>query len=269
MPTFDAFASTVRERAPGLAVVLGSGLGSVPHRFQELAAVSFADVPGLTAPSVHGHSGKISCGLCAGAPIVVFRGRLHYYEGHSWDRVAGPIRLAAELGVKSLLLTNAAGGIHESLCPGDLMLLRGHLFLQRSLSVGQVGNLSIRDRLETCPTLPPYSQRLTELIQQIERERNRELLAGIYAALTGPCYETPAEIRALRAMGADAVGMSTAFEAETAAGLGMEVAAISCITNKAAGLTASVLDHKEVLANASRPAERISEILETLATRMG
>jgi purine-nucleoside phosphorylase len=257
MESFATFATTVRSHKPRLAVVLGSGLGSVPHRFEELAAVSFADVPGLAAPSVHGHSGKISCGLCTGTPIIVFRGRLHYYEGHSWDRVAGPIRLAAELGVKTLLLTNAAGGIHESLWPGDLMLLRGDLFLQRP------------DGWKDPPRTKSYSSRLIDLIQQIERDRNRELLAGVYAALTGPCYETPAEIRALRKMGADAVGMSTAFEAEIAAGLGIEVAAISCITNKAAGLTAGILDHKEVLANAGRPAERISEILETLVTRMG
>ena len=159
--------------------------------------------------------------------------------------------------MKSLLLTNAAGGIHESLWPGDLMLLRGHMFLQRP------------NGWKDAPRTKPYSSRLIDLIQQIERNRNRELLAGLYAAVTGPCYETPAEVRALRTMGADAVGMSTAFEAETAAGLGMEVAAISCITNKAAGLTAGVLDHKEVLANASRPAERISEILEMLVTRTG
>lgn len=257
MHPFVTFAATVRARGPRLAVVLGSGLGAVPHRFAEIAAVPFADVPGLAAPSVHGHSGKISCGLCAGTPILVFRGRLHYYEGHSWNRVAGPIRLAAELGVKTLLLTNAAGGIHESLWPGELMLLRGDVFLQRP------------NGWRDPPRTRVYSSRLIDLIQQIERDQNRELMAGIYAALTGPCYETPAEIRALRAMGADAVGMSTAFEAETAAGLSIEVAAISCITNKAAGLTAGVLDHKEVLANASRPAERISEILETLVTRMG
>lgn len=257
MQAFETFVATVRANAPRLAVVLGSGLGAVPHRFQELAAVSFAQVPGLVAPSVHGHSGTISCGRVDGTSILVFRGRLHSYEGHSWDRVAGPIRLAAEFGIKTLLLTNAAGGIHESLWPGDLMLLRGHLFLQRP------------NGWKDPPRTQPYSSQLIDLIQQIEREQNRELLAGIYAAVTGPCYETPAEIRALRAMGADAVGMSTAFEAETAAGLGMEVAAISCITNKAAGLTAGVLDHKEVLANASRPAQRISEILETLVTHTG
>ena len=259
MSTYDAFTATVHSHRPQLAVVLGSGLGSVPHRFQELAAISFGDVPGLVAPSVHGHSGSINLGMCAGRPILVFRGRLHFYEGHAWDRVAAPIRIAAELGVRVLLLTNAAGGIHDSLWPGDLMVLRDHLFLQRP---NTWKNLSQ-------PQSAPYSPRLIALLQQVEHERGRDLLAGVYAAVTGPCYETPAEIRALKAMGADAVGMSTAFEAETAVGLGVEVAAISCITNKAAGLAAGKLDHQEVLSNASKPAERISEILETILPRLG
>jgi purine-nucleoside phosphorylase len=259
MSRFEAFSATVRGHSPRIALVLGSGLGSAPHRFEEVASVSFADVPGLAGPTVHGHSGSISLGFCAGRPLLVFRGRLHLYEGHSWDRVAKPVVLIAGFGVKVLLLTNAAGGIHDSLGPGDLMILRDHLFLQ--VPNGWKG-VSHR------PT-PPYSPRLIQLLQEAERERGRDLMAGVYAALTGPCYETPAEIRALKVMGADAVGMSTAAEAHTAATLGLEVAAISCITNKAAGLTSAALDHREVLANAARPAERISELLETILPRLG
>jgi purine-nucleoside phosphorylase len=251
MTPFDAFAAAVRDHAPRLAVVLGSGLGAVPHSFIELATVRFADVPGLVAPSVHGHGGAIGLGLCAGKPLLVFRGRLHVYEGHPWDQVAAPVRLAAGLGIKVLLLTNAAGGIHDVLWPGDLMVLRDHLFLQRPNAWREPAGA------------PPYSRRLNELLQSIDRG----LTAGVYAAVTGPCYETAAEIRALKAMGADAVGMSTAFEAMTADGLGLEVAAISCITNKAAGLTAGTLDHREVLANAARPAERISAILTEFVHR--
>jgi purine-nucleoside phosphorylase len=257
MTPFDDFAAAVRAHRPRVAVVLGSGLGAVPHHFAEAASVAFADVPGLTATSVHGHSGTIALGACAGVPLLVFRGRLHVYEGHSWDRVAAPVRLMADWGVKTLILTNAAGGIHDALGPGDLMVLRDHLWLQ-------VPN-SWKTASEPRPS--PYSPRLIELLQKAEPDR--ELMAGVYAALTGPCYETPAEIRALRAMGADAVGMSTAFEANIAADLGMDVAAISCITNKAAGLTSGTLDHKEVLANAGRPAERISGLLETLLPNVG
>jgi purine-nucleoside phosphorylase len=260
MTPFDAFTTAVEHHRPRVAVVLGSGLGAVPHSFEQAASVSFADVPGFAATSVHGHSGAIDLGHCAGVPLLVFRGRLHFYEGHSWDRVAGPIRLMASWGVQSVILTNAAGGIYDRLNPGDLMVLRNHLWLQTPQAVvGQVSNLSAGDS--------PYSPRLIELFQAADPDR--ELLAGVYAAVTGPCYETPAEIRALKAMGADAVGMSTAFEAITAAGLGMEVAAISCITNKAAGLTCGTLDHAEVLANAGRPAERISQLLETILPAVG
>ncbi|MSR53773.1 MAG: purine-nucleoside phosphorylase [Gemmataceae bacterium] len=252
MSAFQTFAATVCAHPPRLAVVLGSGLGRVPHRFDEIASISFADVPGLVAPSVHGHSGRISLGLCAAHPLLVFRGRLHFYEGHTWERVASPIHVLAELGVKVVLLTNAAGGIHDQLNPGDLMVLKGDLFLQKPNGWKQP--------LRTAC----YSPQLVEQVQKNERERGRKLLAGVYAAVTGPCYETPAEIRGLRAMGVDAVGMSTAFEAETAASLGLEVVAISCITNKAAGLTAGTLNHAEVLANAHKPAERISEMIEAL-----
>jgi purine-nucleoside phosphorylase len=252
MAPFDTFAAAVRELRPQVAVVLGSGLGGVPHRFEEVAAVPFGAVPGLVAPSVHGHSGAIRVGRSGGYPLIVFRGRLHFYEGHPWDRVAVPVEAAAEWGVKVLLLTNAAGGIHDALGPGDLMALRDHFYLQRPNAWKEL----------THSRPSPYSPQLTEWLQTIERDRGRNLMAGVYAAVTGPSYETPAEIRALKTMGADAVGMSTAWEALAARECGMEVAAVSCITNKAAGLTCQILDHKEVLANATKPAERLSELLE-------
>src|SRR5262245_7235788 len=253
MLPFRDFESAVRASQPGVAVVLGSGLGSVPHQFAELASIPFADVPGLASPSVHGHAGRIALGTCSGRALIVFRGRLHFYEGHPWDRVTRPVSLMAAMGVKVLILTNAAGGLHESLGPGDLMVLRNHLLLQTPQAWKAVSQ----------PRSGPYSAQLIELLQETEAQCGRTLMAGVYAAVTGPCYETPAEIRALKATGADAVGMSTAWEALAARECGMDVAAVSCITNKAAGLTCQTLDHKEVLANATKPAERISEVLET------
>lgn len=244
-PFFDL----VRLAGPRLAVVLGSGLGEVPNGLIERASIAFAEVPGLGSPSVHGHSGRIVLGEISGKPIVVYRGRLHYYEGKTWDQVAGPIRLAAEMGIKYLLLTNAAGGIREDLVPGELMALRSHLFLQ------------VRANLQEPPLASPYSPELLARLKSIDPQ----LSSGTYAAVTGPCYETPAEIRAFRAMGADAVGMSTAFEAQTASDLGINVAAISCITNKAAGLSDGPLNHAEVLANASKPVDRLSAIVAALA----
>jgi len=259
MPSLSAFQSAVRASQPRLAVVLGSGLGSVPHQFVELASLLFADVPGLMTTSVQGHSGSISLGMCAERSLLVFRGRLHFYEGHSWDRVTRPIQWMADMGVKTLLLTNAAGGIHDSLGPGDLMVLRDHLFLQRPHSWKAVAQ----------PRTSPYAPRFIDLLQEAEEHRGRYLMAGVYAAVTGPCYETPAEIRAFKAMGADAAGMSTAAEAQMAAALGLEVAALSCITNKGAGLAGGILDHREVLANAARHAKRISDLLETILPRLG
>jgi purine-nucleoside phosphorylase len=240
---FTEFAAAVKSLAPRTAVVLGSGLGGVTSRFAEKTSVSFGDVPGLVPTTVHGHRGRFAVGEWAGTPALILFGRLHFYEGHPWDVVTGTIRAAADLGVSSLVLTNAAGGIHDSLSPGGLMAINGHFLL--------AGPEAWRD----VKIQRPYSSRLTR------RLVDHDLLLGVYAALTGPCYETPSEIRALRAMGADAVGMSTAKEAECAAELGLEVAAVSCITNKAAGLGGETLDHAEVLVNAKLAVERLEGIL--------
>lgn len=244
--SFAQFRVRVESRAPGTAVVLGSGLGTMNSCFQEAVSLPFSGIPGLAPTSVGGHDGRLAVGEWQGTPALVFFGRLHFYEGHSWDAVTAPIRLAAELGAKRLVLTNAAGGIHPELPPGSLMALRGHR--------------SILDRTawKTASTATPYSGRLVQLLEE------SPMLAGVYAALTGPSYETPAEIRALAAMGADAVGMSTALEAEAAASLGLEVAAISCITNRAAGLGDAPLDHAEVLVNAKLAVDRVGEAIGRL-----
>jgi len=243
---FMEFASLVAGVSPRTAVVLGSGLGAIGGRFHERAAIPFGDVPGLTSTSVGGHSGKLALGEWGGTPALVFFGRVHFYEGHNPEVVTAPVRLAASLGVKRLVLTNAAGGIHPSLSPGCLMPLRGHLALLDS------------NAWKAAHVATPYSERLSKLLEV------EGLLAGVYAALTGPSYETPAEIRALKVMGADAVGMSTAREAECAASLGLEVAAISCITNRAAGLGDSTLDHAEVLTTAKLAADRLGGLIGKL-----
>jgi purine-nucleoside phosphorylase len=243
---FGPFREAVLERGPRTAVVLGSGLGSMAGHFRESASVPFHEVPGLCATSVGGHSGRLALGTWGNAAVLVFFGRVHLYEGHSWDAVIAPVRLAADLGAKRIVLTNAAGGIHPDLNPGSLMALRGHLALLdrnawKSHSVGT-----------------PYSERLVKVLQ------DAGLLAGVYASLTGPSYETPAEIRAYASLGVDAVGMSTAREAEAAAELGLEVAAISCITNRAAGLADGTLDHAEVLTNAKLSVDRLGELIGRL-----
>jgi purine-nucleoside phosphorylase len=250
---FAAFLSAAGSLAPKAAVVLGSGLGRVVERLAVTAEIGFADLPGFAAPTVRGHSGRALAGAFDGVPVLVFQGRTHSYEGHPRDRVTAAVRLAADLGVKRLILTNAAGGIRADLNPGDLMAIRGHIKLL-DRDAWRAAALRTASRLNVGPYSPRLIDRLTEL----------GLPAGTYAALTGPCYETPAEIRALAAMGADAVGMSTAMEAEAARDLGLEVAAVSCITNKAAGLAAGPLDHKEVLQTAAAPADRLANLIGRL-----
>ena len=253
---FAPFAQLVHRLAPRTALVVGSGLTSGTREFRELASIRFGDIPGLVPPTISGHTGRLAVGTWCEAPVLVFFARLHYYEGHPWATVTAPVRVAANLGVKTLILTNASGGIHPSLRPGSLMAVRSHLPL---LDPGAWKRL-----MPGGAQLRPYSPRLIERIQDHEQLAGLDVLVGVYAALTGPSYETPAEILAFRACGADAVGMSTAVEAEVAASLGLEVAAISCVTNRAAGLGDGPLAHSEVLDAARLVASRLGRLLGDL-----
>lgn len=256
MPAFADFVGKARQLAPRTAVVLGSGLAGAARAFAEHASVGFGDIPGLALPTVAGHGARLAVGLWGGTPALLFLGRLHFYEGHPREVVTGGVRVAADLGVTRVVLTNAAGGIRSDLHPGALMALTGHLKL--------LGPDAWRAVAAGGGVVRPYSARLLEIARASEAAAGRELPSGVYAALTGPSYETPAEIRALAACGADAVGMSTALESEEAARLGLEVAAVSCVTNKAAGLGGATLDHTEVLENAKLAVERMGALLGTL-----
>jgi purine-nucleoside phosphorylase len=230
-------------------LVLGSGMGAVAGGMTCTLTVPFAEVPGLPAASVRGHRGCLSLGEWEGVRVLVFEGRLHRYEGHGWEDVARPVRLAAALGARVALLTNAAGGIAEGLGPGSLMALRDHIDWTGPWAWCRPGRPS------------PYTGRLREVLAGAAAAEGIEIREGVYAAVTGPCYETPAEVRALRVCGADAVGMSTAREAEAGAAAGLECAAVSCITNRAAGLSAAALDHQEVLAVAAAQRERLAALV--------
>lgn len=252
MTAFAAFERLVQRLQPRPAIVLGSGLGGVVEVFREEGSIGFADIPGLSPTTVRGHRGQLVAGHWDHVPALLFRGRLHFYEGHSHEAVTEPVRIARSLGIKAFILTNAAGGINPALKLGDLMAIHRHLKL--------INGSAWHSVVDTSPPAP-YSTRLIELMRSQEALAGRELMAGTYAALTGPSYETPAEIRALAACGADAVGMSTALEAETAAECGLEVAAISCVTNAAAGLSAGLLSHAEVLDNAKLGVQRLCTLL--------
>lgn len=244
--SFPDFMTAARAEPLCAAIVLGSGLGAVADGYEVLASVAYEDIPGLVPPTVAGHRGRLDLCRTETRRILVAHGRVHFYEGHSVERVTRLVHLFAELGVGQLILTNAAGGLHPSLNPGDLMVIDRHW------------KLLGRNDWKSLPT--PTRIYSPAGLAKLRAASNAVLFGG-YAALTGPCYETPAEIRALAACGVDAVGMSTAVEAEAAAHLGLEVLAISCITNKAAGLTANPLSHREVETNARLGIQHLRELI--------
>jgi purine-nucleoside phosphorylase len=241
-----------REYAPQAALILGSGLGRIAERVAARHVFDFSQIPELIATDVEGHSSRLLLGEWAGRRVCIFSGRLHRYEGHARDRVLAPIRLASLWGASTLILTNAAGGIREDLVPGKLMVIAAHLDLTRSYPWPDGG---------VKRQAAPYSRRLLSRLQKAAKDCGILLAEGTYAAVLGPNYETPAEIRAFRRLGADAVGMSTAHEADAAAELGLECVAVSCITNRAAGLSATRLTHEEVLLHSKQQTGRLGDAL--------
>ena len=250
-------AERLRER-PRVGLVLGSGLGGFAQELGDGVNIPYADIPEMPRPLVIGHAGNLCTGNVAGVPVACLQGRSHIYEGHTPARAVFGVRVLAELGCTVVLLTNAAGGIHASFEPGDLMLITDHLNL--------LGDNPLRGpNYGAGPRFPDLSQAYDAGLQQHAREAARAakltLREGVYAAMLGPSYETPAEIRMLRTLGADAVGMSTVPEVIALRQLGVRVGAMSCITNLAAGISAHPLDHSEVEATARRSRSAFSEML--------
>ncbi len=254
---YQAFRDSGKQYPPEIAIGLGSGMGDVTAGLEIIQRVSFGDIPGLGRTSVSGHKGYMTLGNWVGKNVLVFEGRVHFYEAHDWDKVVLPIRIAHELKVKQLLLTNAAGGIRADLHPGSFMPIQDHIEWNRQSCWRHPGPGSVGgDR----PS--PYSSRLVSLLQETGQRLGRKLNPGIYASVTGPSYETLAEVRALKAWGADAVGMSTTREILAGYELGMQCAALSCITNRAAGLGDHPLDHSEVLVTAAAQSRFLAKFIE-------
>lgn len=244
---------------PKLALVLGSGLGGYADRIQTVHTVSYRDIEGFPVSTVAGHNGRFVFGYIENVPVVAMQGRVHYYEGYPMSDVVLPIRVMGLLGAKKLVLTNAAGGINERFCAGDLMLITDHIAtaLPSPLIGKNIDQLGPRfpDMTEV------YSKRMGAVVKAAAERLSVPLQQGVYVQLGGPQYETPAEVRMYRALGADAVGMSTACEAIAARHMGLEVCGISCITNAAAGGNAAPLDHKDVQATADRVSETMAALL--------
>jgi purine-nucleoside phosphorylase len=261
----DEAAAAVRKRAgiavPDVAIVLGSGLGDFAGQLQEAISIPYGDIPNWPASKVIGHEGRLVIGTLAGKRVAALSGRAHFYEGHDLPTVTFATRVIGRLGVKVLILTNAAGGINDvDLSPGMLMVIDDHINLMGSNPLVGPNEDQFGARFPDMTEV--YSQRLRHLAEAIGRQQGLRLGHGVYVALHGPSYETPAEIRFLRKIGADAVGMSTVPEAIVARQMGIEVLGISCITNAAAGVLPQPLNHAEVMEVAQRVKGAFASLLE-------
>jgi len=261
-PDPESVAALLRKRTtlrPTLGVVLGSGYQHVLHRVTIILEIPFAEIAGFPALSVAGHSGKFIVGYVSKAPVLVLSGRAHYYEGHSLEAVTFPVRVLKAFGVEDLLLTNAAGGIKKKFRAGDFMYLTDHINL---MGVNPLRAMDLPGRSRFVDLTHTYDSHLNALLKQAGGKSGARMHPGVYLAVPGPSYETPAEIRAFERLGADAIGMSTVPEAIVARHCGLNVAAISCITNLAAGRSDGALSHAEVLAAGERIKEVTAQLLE-------
>lgn len=249
---------------PQVALVLGSGLGDFASRVEAQAVVDYGKLRAFPLSTVAGHKGRFIFGTLGGVPIAVMQGRVHYYEGYSMEDVVLPIRLLGLMGAKALFLTNAAGGVNFSFTPGDLMLIRDHIstFVPSPLRGKNIEELGPR-----FPAMNDvYDPGLCGTVRRCAEENHILLKEGTYIQLPGPQYETPAEIRMCRSLGADAVGMSTVCEAIAARHMGMKVCGVSCITNMAAGMVHTPPSHKEVAETAGRVAESFAALISGAIT---
>lgn len=253
---------SVREKTdfqPEVALILGSGLGDYADEIQVVQTIDYSEIQGFPTSTVPGHKGRFVFGYVGKVPVVIMQGRVHYYEGYPMQDVVLPTRLMGMLGAKKLILTNAAGGVNFDFQPGDFMMITDHITtaIPSPLIGENIEELGVR-----FPDMSQvYSERMCEIIRKKAEEMRITLRQGVYIQLTGPAYETPAEIRMCRTWGADAVGMSTACEAMAARHMGMEVCGISCITNLASGMQKKELNHQEVQETADRVAIQFKELI--------
>lgn len=247
---------------PALAIVLGSGFGHAAERMRVEAQIPYAKLPGFPRAGVGGHSGTAIFGWFGVAPVCVLSGRAHFYEGHPMERVTFPIRVLAEFGIKDLLLTNAAGGINRKFRAGNFMGIEDHINL---MGANPLRGEPVPGRERFVDLTCAYDPTLAALLRRAARSAKVTLHRGVYLAVSGPCYETPAEIRAFARLGADAVGMSTVPEAIVARQCQLSVAGLSCITNLAAGRGNALLSHADVLASGERVKESAARLIERFA----
>jgi purine-nucleoside phosphorylase len=251
---------------PEIGLILGSGLGVLGEHIENAIVIPYEQIPHFPVSTVEGHAGELMIGTISGRQVVLMRGRFHMYEGYGPETTAFPVRVMKALGVEALIVTNAAGGINEQFAAGNLMLIADHINLtgKNPLIGAHDAQLGVRfpDMSEA------YSKRLRAVAKSVAAEQNIQLVEGVYAGLLGPSYETPAEIRMLRILGADAVGMSTVAEVIAARHSGLEVVGISCISNMAAGILDQPLSHEEVMETTDRVKSEFLELVTSLIVKI-
>ena len=261
----DAVKAAIAPRTPRAAVVLGSGLGFLGEAVSDAVRIPYAKIPGFPQPGVVGHAGELIAGTLDGVPVLMQSGRFHLYEGHPPQTAALPVRVFAALGIGTIILTNAAGGIRRSFAPGTLMLISDHLNLTGR---NPLAGPAVEGETRFPDMTDPYDTELRKLAMDVARESRLTLEEGVYAAMLGPSYESKAEIRMLERMGADAVGMSTVPEVIVARARGIKCIGISTITNPAAGLGGTPLSHAEVLAVAERVKGNLAALVRGILRKL-
>lgn len=248
----------IKDFNPEIGIILGSGLGDFADKF-EATNICYNEIPHFHASKVVGHKGQLVFAEIEGKKVVMMQGRYHFYEGYTMTTVTYPVKVMKKLGVKTLIVTNAAGALNTEFAPGDLMLIKDHINFMGTNPLIGTNDDSLGTRFPDMSEI--YKKDNRNLVKQIAEKLNITVKEGVYAAVTGPSYETPTEVKMLRLWGADAVGMSTAPEAIVANYCGMSVLGISCLTNYAAGVTDSPLDHSEVIETADRVKEDFQKLL--------
>lgn len=247
---------------PEIALILGSGLGAIADQIEDAEYYDYSDIPHFPVSTVEGHAGRLVIGTLEGKKVVAMQGRFHYYEGYAMKEVTFPVRVMKLLGISKLIVTNAAGAVNEEYKPGDLMLISDHLNLSGD-------NPLIGKNLSEFGTRFPdmsdiYDKQLRQRIKKIAKSLGIELREGVYACMSGPTYETPAEVRMVRILGGDAVGMSTVPESIVAVHSGVKVMGISCMTNMAAGILEQPLNHEEVVETSARVRETFIKLMRQI-----
>ncbi len=260
----DEAVAAVRARSalrPEVGVILGSGLGAFGDSLDDATTLPYAEIPHFPSSTVVGHGGALALGRCRGVPLAVMKGRVHFYEGYRLDQVVFPARVLGRLGVKTLVVTNAAGAVNKAYAPGDLMVIEDHINLLGNPLIGP-NEAALGERF--IDMSEAYDRGLRDAAEAACRAAGLRSHRGVYLALSGPSFETPAEIRAFRTLGADAVGMSTVPEVIAARHMGIRVVGLSCLTNMAAGVLDQKLDHREVLETGERVKTALLEVLARL-----